>query len=119
MIESGEATTVRFHFEDIIPDEHKSLMIGTKGNFTKTIQWSQRPLLTTKIYLEYMLGHFNPKGKHFLEDVWHGVCQNDYNNDGMLGWYKHRLWIYTPKNGIKRSYNLDGRGEEVKYEQYF
>ena len=42
LIESGQANTIRFHFEAHIPDDHKHLMIGdVKDGFLRTIQWSQ------------------------------------------------------------------------------
>jgi hypothetical protein len=33
-----------------------------------------------------------------------------------MGWYNWRLWIYTPEGNIKRSYHLDGRGGDPKFE---
>jgi len=122
MIYSGEANTIRYHFENVLPKEHEVLMLGTKGHFLKTYQWSQRPHLTSKNYLEYMLKRsFNTDKTRacFIEDIWHGIVYNDYMDKGMLGWFNHRLWIYAPKGGLKRSYNLDGRGEELKYKQSF
>jgi hypothetical protein len=118
-IESGDAYTVRFHFRDVIPEEHNSLIIGKQGNFVRTYQWSQRPHLTTKLYYQQVLDSFEPDGKHFIEDQWHAIVMNDFNQNGMYGWFKHRLWIYHPKGGIQRSYNLNGRGDESKYKQSF
>lgn len=114
-IYAGEATTVRFHHEDVIPEEHKPLMIGEKDGFIKTIQWSQRPHITTKQYLQEIADYFKEEDKSFIEDIWHGVVYNDCQT--RLGWFKHRLWIYAPKGGLKRSYHTDGRGDEQKYKQ--
>lgn len=114
IIESGEAYTVRFHFEEVIPKEHESLILGG-DYFLATYQWSQRPHLSSKTYYEYMMERF-PEGASFIEDVWHGEVANDYLTDGWHGWYKHRLFIYGIEDdlGFKRSYTTDGREDEVK-----
>lgn len=119
MIYKGKANTVRFHFEDVIPEEHKHLMLGKSGDFIKTYQWSQRPHLSSVTYYKDVMKHFPMSSRTMIEDVYHGVVWNDVKVDGMLGWNKHSLWIYAPKGGIKRSYNLDGRGSEPKYEMKF
>ena len=39
--------------------------------------------------------------------------------EGYMGWNLWKLWIYTPHTddlGIKRSYHLDGRQSDPKYE---
>jgi hypothetical protein len=118
-IMDGYANTIRFHFEDVIPEAHKDLVMKTQDDFLQTYQWSQRPHLTTKVYYRELLRHFPESARTMIEDLFHGVVMNDYKDDGMLGWGKHRLWIYHPKGGIKRSYNLDGRGAEPKYEMRF
>lgn len=116
----GKANTIRFHFENVIPDPHKELMLGSEDHFLRTIQWSQRPHLSTTLYYkDQIMSHFPETSRTFIEDLFHGVVMNDYESDGMLGWFKHRLWIYHPPKGIKRSYNLDGRGDERKYEMSF
>jgi hypothetical protein len=59
----------------------------------------------------------NIPARSFIEDTFHGVVHSDFIDDGKLGWYKHRLWIYYPNNGenIKRSYHLDGRAGTLKF----
>ena len=90
-------------------------MIGVKDVFTKTIQWSQRPHLSTVLYYKEVVLP-NTKPKLFIEDVFHGTVITDWNVHGRIGWNKHRLWIYTPnKRNIKRSYHLDGRAGHKKY----
>lgn len=117
---NGDAYTIRYHFENVIPQDHKSLMIGKPENgFQRTIQWSQRPHLSTKVYYEDLLKQFPKDAKTFIEDVWHGVVMEDFNINGMLGWYKHRLWIYYPEDGIKRSYTTDGREGGPKFGEGF
>lgn len=113
-IKSGDANTVRLHHENVIPKDHEHMMLGKDGNFTKTIQWSQRPHVSSVIYYRDTVMPTLPP-KSFIEDTYHGVVQNDYYESGDLGWYKHRLWIYTPKGGIKRSYHTDGRQGELKF----
>ena len=122
LIYSGVANTVRFHFEEVIPEPHEELMIGEAENFIQTVQWSQRPHLSSVVYYrDEVMRHFKPDDKSFIEDVFYGVVVNDYLQDGLMGWYKHRLHIYNPDDpiGMKRSYNLDGRGNEQKYKQSF
>ena len=115
-IEQGEAYTIRYHFEGVIPKEHESLMIGAKNGFMKTVQWSQRPHLSTVLYYKDVVLP-NTKEKLFIEDTLHGIVMNDWNDNGKLGWYKHRLWIYYPDGGnnIKRSYTTDGRAGGRKF----
>lgn len=120
-IESGEAYTIRFHFEEVLPKEHEGLMLGQpKNQFRRTVQWSQRPHLSSRLYYEELLKYFPIDAQTFIEDVWHGEVYNDYIDNGMLGWYKHRLWIYWPNDGkLKRSYTLDGRQGEPKVGEGF
>ena len=113
-IMNGEANTIRFHHENVIPDEHSSLMLGDKNGFMRTVQWSQRPHLSTVQYYKDIVLPVLPDA-NFIEDTFHGVVLNDYDNNKMLGWYKHRLWIYYPKKNIQRSYTTDGRQAGLKY----
>ncbi len=116
----GEANTIRFHFEAFIPEPHLPLIIGEPENgFLRTVQWSQRPYLSTKVYHQDMLKYFPEDSRTFIEDEWHGAVLNDYHQDGMLGWYKHRLWIYHPEGDIKRSYTTDGREDDPKFGEGF
>ena len=111
---SGDANTVRLHHENVIPVEHSHLMIGEIKNFTKTIQWSQRPHFSSVIYYKDIVMADIPD-KSFIEDYFHSQVQSDYYEYKQTGWYKHRLWIYTPEGGIKRSYHTDGRAGEKKF----
>lgn len=134
-IESGEAYVIRFSHEAQILEPHKHLMIGEDRvlgiDMVKTIQWSQRPhLASTAFYKDMIDRNFTDDSRIMIEDIIHGKVQDDYNIDGMMGWYKWRLWIYAnPANiqgdngmevqTIKRSYTTDGRGDESKYEEGF
>ena len=111
----GKANTIRFHHENVIPVDHLPLIIGeVDEGFLKTIQWSQRPNLSTKMYYKEVILPTLPKA-NFIEDTFHGVVQDDFNVYGMPGWNKHRLWIYHPDGGIQRSYTTDGRAGGKKY----
>jgi hypothetical protein len=107
----GEANTIRFHHEALIPEQHKHLMFGLEDGFMKTSQWSQRPHLSkVKYYRNIILPPL--EDKTFIEDRTHGIIQDDigpYDQFSKEGWNKHKLWIYHPEGNIKRSYHLDGR----------
>jgi hypothetical protein len=106
-LEYGYANTIRFHFEAFIPKEHQHLMLGMDDEFMKTIQWSQRPHLTTVQYYRDIVLPFL-KEQEFIEDRFHGKVQDD-------GWEKHKVLIYHPEGDIKRSYHLDGRQGTRKF----
>lgn len=118
IIDKGEANLVRFHFETFVPEEHRHLMIGeVEDGFLRTAQWSQRPHIISVPYLDKILNlYFTEDATCFIEDKMHGIVQNDVDKYGMRGWMIHRLWIYHPEGSIKRSYHLDGREGEEKYD---
>lgn len=107
MLEYNKANTIRFHFESVIPEEHGYLMFGLEDGFMRTTQWSQRPHLSTVKYYSDTVLPFSEE-KTFIEDRFHGKVQDD-------GWDQHKLWIYHPEGGIKRSYHLDGRRGTQKF----
>lgn len=120
----GELNVVRFHFEAVIPEPHIPLMMGEFNvfgvNYLRTRQWSQRPhLASTSFYKDMLERYFTQDSRTMIEDVVYGAVENDCRDDGLMGWYKWRLAIYAPEGNLKRSYNLDGRGEEAKYEMRF
>lgn len=124
-IETGSVYTIRFHFEAVIPEEHKHMMIGEVEDICglpllKTSQWSQRPhLSSTVFYRDMMDRYFTDDSRTMIEDKVHGYPAEAYRTDGLLGWYNWRLWIYHPERNIKRSYTTDGRGNDPKYEMVF
>jgi hypothetical protein len=109
MLDSGKANTIRFHFESVIPEPHQHLMLGVEGGFMKTLQWSQRPHLSTVPYYRKTVLEKVPE-KTFIEDTFHGYVQDK-------AWERNKLWIYYPDEGnnIKRSYHLDGRDGTRKF----
>lgn len=118
----GEANLIRFHHEALILPEHESLMMSEVIHvcgvpMRKTMQWSQRPhLASTAFYRRFIEAYFHPESKTMIEDVMHGIVHTDCMRDGLMGWNNWRLWIYTPEGDIKRSYHLDGRQDDPKYE---
>lgn len=126
IIESGEAYTIRFHHEAVIPHEHDHMMIDNTVDhdgvpLLKTWQWSQRPHLSSTVFYRDMIDRFfTDESRTMIEDVVHGKVEEDFQNFGIMGWHKWRLWIYHPDGGnIKRSYTTDGRGDDPKYEMRF
>lgn len=127
MLDSKQADLVRFHFEATIPEEHKYLMLDMDNplkiadvRFLKTIQWSQRPHLATKeFYTRILRDHFTQDARTFIEDKMHGVVSSAYRREQMQGWNEYKLWIYYPEGNIKRSYHLDGRGTDKKFDMIF
>lgn len=115
-IEDGSANTIRFHFENVLPKEHLPLMIGQDGLFLKTIQWSQRPHLSSVVYYRDTVLP-TVRERFFIEDTYHGVVMNDWYTDGKYGWNKHKLVIYYPDDGVNiaRSYTTDGREGGLKF----
>jgi hypothetical protein len=117
MIEYDKANTIRFHFESSIPEPHNHLMFGLEDGFMKTVQWSQRPHLSTVKYYKEVILPFSDE-QTFIEDRFHGKVQDDAfpdNSFSQEGWEKHKLWIYHPEGSIKRSYHLDGRKGTRKF----
>lgn len=121
---TGEANIIRFHHEAQVLGEHEHMMLGPVEEIAgglpvrKTMQWSQRPhLASTAFYRQLINRFFNPDSKTMIEDVMHGIVQEECLHDGVMGWYNWRLWIYHPEGGnIKRSYHIDGRGADPKFE---
>ena len=51
-----------------------------------------------------------------IEDVMHAVVHNAYLDHGLAGWQQFRLWMYAPEGSIERSYHLDGRQSDPKFD---
>lgn len=114
----GESNLVRFHFEGVIPEAHKDLVIGEpEGGFLKTVQWSQRPhLSSTAFYKRILSENFSKNSKCFIEDYMHGVVMQSWRHYGIQGWNQWRIHIYHPEGNIKRSYHTDGRAGSNKFD---
>lgn len=109
---TGEAFTIRFHFEAKVPAEHEYLMVHEhdKPNLIATRQWSQRPHISRTNFYRIMMDSFSPDANCFIEDFIHGKCSEE-------DWGAWRLFIYAPsEHNIKRSLNLDGRAGGAKFD---
>lgn len=122
-VTTGQAHVIRFHHEAHVLPDHEHMMIGDVEEvcgikMRRTRQWSQRPHLTSvAFYLQMLENYFNPESRTMIEDVIHGVVDEQCRLGGIMAWYNWRLWIYHPDGGnIKRSYHIDGRGSDEKFE---
>ena len=125
-IKAGDANVIRFHFEEGIHPEHEHLMFDLEPRLIfgapmmRTFQWSQRPhLASTAFYRRIMASYFPETSKTMIEDLIYGIVWDRCMTGGIMAWYEFRLWIYTPVPNIKRSYHLDGRAGESKYDMHF
>lgn len=125
MVLSEEANMVRLHHEALVLDVHKYLMIGEpeytfKESYWRTYQWSQRPhIASTEFYRRILEQYFPPSAKTMIEDRMYGVLEEAYRHRGKMGWDEFKVWMYYPEGDIKRSYHIDGREGEQKYEETF
>ena len=77
----------------------------------RTVQWSQRPHLAgTDYYRTILADYFPQSARTMIEDRMHSVAQSEKG---------HRLALYHPEGNIKRSYHLDARGDESKFDMRF
>lgn len=110
---------IRLHHEAVIVGSHRPLMVDkTPIDFAgapilRTTQWSQRPHLAAAGYYRRILDdHFPTSGRTMIEDKMHSVAQVE-------GWHAHRIGLYAPGENLKRSWHLDGRGDDPKFECRF
>ena len=114
LVSSGEINVMRFHFESFVLDVHKPLMLGTGPRVVRgvplwrTMQWSQRPHLANTAYYRHLLERPYFDGKTMIEDAAISLTTTE-------PWGAHRVAIYHPEGIIKRSYTLDGRGDDPKW----
>lgn len=112
----GTVNCIRFNIFDRVLDEHGYLMLGPDTAcgipIQRTIQWSQRPhIARTEWYMDVLRNHFRNDEKTMIEDVMHGVVQDDYAKTGVDNFH---LAIYTPEGNQLRSYHSDARGSDEK-----
>ena len=107
-----EYDLIRFYHFDEIPSEHQYLMRKRTeipgGSLVNTIQWSQRPHLSTKRFYDKIMGYFSDNANCFIEDKMHGVAQTP-KFDGKMA-------IYLSDGGAT-SIHLDGRKGLEKYDE--
>lgn len=110
---------IRFHHEHAIPREHQYLMramdnthrvfdAGPKLSLLRTLQWSQRPhLARTPKYREW-IDLISPARRTLIEDALYPLADESW-----------QMAIYHPTGSIKRSYHLDGRAGDPKFDDTF
>lgn len=122
-VESGRANLIRFHHESEVLDVHRHLMLDTAPQdvegapLLRTVQWSQRPhLASTGFYRSIIASHFSPESRTMIEDTMHSVLESAWLTYREAGWQQYRTWMYAPDGNLRRSYHLDGRGDDPKFE---
>lgn len=122
-IKNGVTNFIRLHHEALILDVHKHLMLNEiefQGLvLQETAQWSQRPHLASTDFYRKCLDNFSVDSKSMIEDKMFGVVQDAFRQRGRAGWNDYKLTIYKPDGDMKRSYHLDTRGKEPKFEMKF
>jgi hypothetical protein len=116
-ITSGQSNCVRLHHEGVIPEPHLPMMHGEEQGYIRTSQFSARPHVATVAFYRKLLDCFTPDANCFVEDKAHGVIDQAFKLDGMAGWNLWRVHIYAKDpNNLKRSWHLDGRAGEAKWD---
>lgn len=122
IILEDKADLVRLNHESYILDEHREYVLDGglhyNGPFVKTIQWSQRPHMASwEFYKRVMNDVFTHNSRSMIEDGVHAAIARDIWTLGRLkSWDKYRLLMYAPDGNMKRSYHLDGRQSDPKYD---
>lgn len=120
----GTANVIRFSHESLILPDHQHLFFESEEHYgitlTKTQQWSQRPhLASTAFYRAMVEFNFSPESHTMIEDVMHQVVEMDMARGGRQAWFNWRIWMYNNPDAdgsILRSYNLDGRQADPKFD---
>lgn len=126
-VNTEAVNVVRLHHETHILSDHEHMMLDSApvdiegAPLMKTVQWSQRPHVAKKSFYEDILRtYFSEDARTMIEDVMHGRVHAPYVDRGRAAWHEFKLWMYCPDvNDMKRSTNLDGRGDEEKYGMVF
>lgn len=122
LVASGDANAVRFHHEDHIHPEHEGLMVDHETHdvgglpLRRTMTWWQRPHLASTAFYRRLLDMFPPESRSMIEDHVYGVVSSAHVDHGDAAWDDWRLFVYTPDGGMQRSWHLDSRGDEPKYD---
>ncbi len=118
LIGANIVDVIRLHYEGRVHPEHEYLMldkipVNLDGVWLRrTLQWSQRPHLAGADYYRRILArYFPPDNCTMIEDRMHGIAKT-YPAE-------NRLALYCPPDAdghIVRSYHLDGRKTDPKFE---
>lgn len=122
----GTANVVRLNHEASILPDHKHMMLDDSSviqngiPLVRTAQWSQRPHIASTEFYKWILDtYFTSSSRTMIEDKMHSVLHTAYITRGLAGWNKFKVWLYTPEGDQKRSYNLDGRKSDPKFDMVF
>lgn len=113
LLDKRELDMVRFLYEGDIHPEHRHMLTGEvlftpKRSYPLTRQFSARPHVATWDFYRRALEQFSPQANSFIEDKMHSVCEADTEH-----W---RIGIYYPDPPRGRSFHLDGRQGDSKFE---
>jgi hypothetical protein len=113
LLDSKQFDVVRFLFEGDINEAHRHMAgatINFKGmDYVETRQYSARPNVATWDFYERALGRFSSNAVCFFEDLAHSFCQEEPE-----AW---KIGIYYPPPPRGRSFHLDGRQGDAKYDE--
>lgn len=125
-IETGKVNVIRLHHEASILEPHKPLMLDVEPQIIagapllRTFQWSQRPHLSSSNFYRHMLStYFGRRSRTMIEDLMYGTVYTHHKEEGVKGWDKFRLWMFSPEGDMKRSTHSDGRRGDPKYSMLF
>jgi len=123
-IDRGDVSLVRLLHEAHIHPEHGALMVDEASTdmagipIRRTMQFSARPFVCSTAWLRMLLAHhFSDEARCFLEDRAYGVIEQAWREHGRHAWGIWRMGIYEPPGNAKRSYHLDGRAGEPKWDE--
>lgn len=120
LLSEDKARIIRLYNKEEIPEPHEYLMYHARDlkidgdDYVGTSQWSQQPhIVRTDTYRYIMDEYFTDESRCFIEDRFYYIIVGEIN-DGK--WDKWRFFIYLPEDRQPRSYHLDGRDGEEKYD---
>lgn len=108
VVRSNYSYQVRLSHEGRILPEHEYLMLDKEPQLVngvpliRTIQWSQRPHLSTTEFYRYILDKYHDDQPRFIEHIMYGILLHG-------NWAEFRTHIYAPQGDIQRSIHLDGK----------
>jgi len=127
VIENNGVDVIRLNHEACVLPEHEEYLVNDSPlmvndyKFVKTLQWSQRPhLARTKFYQEMLNNLITPKSNTMIEDAFHAkIAKDRYLLGSHRCWDKYKILMYAPDGNMKRSYHLDGRKNDPKFDMVF
>lgn len=121
LLGQDKARIIRLYNKESIPIEHEYLMYHDRdmkrdgAYYVATSQWSQQPhIARTDTYRYIMNEYFTDESVCFIEDKFYYIIVGEIDKGQ---WDKWKFFIYLPKDRQPRSYHLDGRDGEKKYDE--